>query len=634
MHSDYIIKGGKSQYKIVITENNSDFCDFAAEEISGFLQKATGCKLPICRGLNSGIGADTNENNADSLKIELRVKNLNGEGFKIYSENKSYIVLGYSGKGVVFGAYALLNRLTGLTFYTPDCYSFGLNNGKSGALNATDYLDLPFKELNEERLPDIPLRAIGIAPLHGESSDGLLNKNALRMGVCTMADGWGISGHSFFKILPPEVYKAEHPDWYSVGDGGVNLCLTNEGMRKEFIEQVKKLLIAHPNDKYFMLGQPDTPTYCECPRCKAERAKFGGFGSMVMLNFTNSVVKEVNAWLKQNAQSAQNAQNAQNDKSTQSEQSAQNDKNVTPREVVFVMFAYQKNVMPPVQKTAEGYKPLFDIALEDNLAVMLAPLSARGDLSYFSKRNHVSMGICYYDGTSLTSRELFLGWRAVVKKLFVWSYCNDFADLFAPFNCFSALQNNYKGFKKMGAEYVFEEGSYLKYVPNFTHLRSYAVSKLMWDCNYPLKKAINEFFVGFYGEKAAKPLKNYFNYLQRRLKYISIVKKRPMLYVRFDDFSDLTAPEYWSFNALMRAKKLHEKAVLSAGENCDYRERVEEEGLPVWMILLLRYSNRLNCEERTSLANKALSIFKKYGYNGKEEAICGDYIEKIKKLID
>lgn len=579
MQSDYVIKNGKSQYKIVIPKNNSVLINFAAEELVYFLEKATGCKMSVAQ-----------EEGSDCT-IKLCVQGGGNEGFRIFSENGNYTVSGYSEKGVVFGVYALLRKLIGLTFFTPDDYVY-------------DAGDVPFTEFDEERVPDIPLRAIGIAPLHSEKVDGGINKNALRMGVSSMGDGWGIIGHSYFKILPPEIYKEKHPDWYFAGDNGVNLCLTNEEMRKEFVERVKALVLSHPKDKFFMLGQPDTPTYCRCEKCLEKLKKCGGYASTIMLEFTNSVVKDINAWLKSRGDD---------------------------RDIIFVMFVYQKTMTPPVKKVAGEYKPSFDFKLEKNLSVMLAPLGARGDLSYFDKNNHVSMNTCYYDGTALNSRELFLGWRAVVDTLCVWSYCNDFSDLFVPFNCWDVLEKNYRGFKKHGVEYVFEEGPYLKYVPNFTHLRTFAVSKLMWDSSYSLKKAIDEFFVGYYGKNSAAPLKKYFNYLRGHLKAISKKQRRPMLYVRYDDFSDLGMPEYWSFESLIKAKNMHEKAVKAADEA--HFERVEEEGLPVWLILLLRYNRRLGDEERSNLANKVLRVFEKYGYDGEEEGVCGKYIKKVKTCV-
>ena len=576
----FFIKDGKTEYQIVVKANNSERAKFAVEELKEFLYQATGCQMQTA---SDGYSGKT---------LTLVVSNKNSEGYRVYTENENYIIQGYSEKGLIYGVYAFLRRVCGLVFYTWDSYD--INKG-----------DILFTKFDEERIPDIPARAIGIMPIHSEETDSPMTEKAFRMGVSGMADNWGLHNHSYFKILPPSVYKEQHPEWYSKGDDGVNLCLTNEEMRAEFTKRVKEIVLQHPNSKYFMLGQEDHPSICECENCVAEMKKYGGFASMLMINFTNAVVKEVNAWAVEQKLN---------------------------RELIFVMFAYQHTVVPPVKRDGETFTRLYDFDLEKNLAVMLAPLGARGDISYFNEENYMAKATCYYDTYAYKTTELLLGWRAVVDKVCVWSYCNDFSDLFTPFNCWDAFEENYRWYKKIKAEFVFEEGSYCKYTPNFSHLRSYLVSKLMWDSSVDFEKTIDEFMVGYYGKESAPYMRAYFDFLREHCRKISKEKGRPMLFVRFDDFSDLSAPEYWSFETLLQGAKLHESAVMHA--DGEYKERVDEEGMPIWFILLLRYNQRLTGKDRALLASKVLALVEKYGYKTQSEGISTEYLNKIKKYID
>ena len=578
----FVIENGKTEYKILVKANATERVEFAVKELVEFLYEATGCRMQI-----------TEQENAEKT-ITLGVLDKGNEGYRIYSNDENYVIEGYSEKGLIYGVYGFLRRVVGLVFYTFEAYD--INKG-----------DMAFIGLDEERIPDIPTRAIGISPLHSEETDAPMTVEAFRMGVSGMADNWGLHNHSYFKILPPAVYKEQHPDWYSQGDGGVNLCLTNEEMRAEFTKRVKEIILQHPNAKYFMLGQEDHPTVCECEKCVAEMKKYGGYASMLMINFTNAVVKDVNAWLQEQG---------------------------ITREIIFVMFAYQQTVVPPVKRDGETFTPLYDFNLEKNLAVMLAPLGARGDKTYFDEDNYMAKSTCYYDIYGYKTKELLLGWRAVVDKVCVWSYCNDFSDLFTPFNCWDAFEENYRWYKKIKAEFVFEEGSYFKYTPNFSHLRSYVVSKLMWDSSVSMEETIDEFFVGYYGASAAPYMRAYFNFLRDHCRKISNEKGRPMLFVRFDDFSDLSAAEYWDMPTLLHAAQLHETAVEQAGEA--YKDRVSEEGMPVWFILLLRYNQRLNEKDRALIAKKVLYIVEKYQYESKRdiEGISAAYLTKIKKYVE
>lgn len=576
----FFIKDGKTEYKVVLKANATERAVFAVHELTELLLEATACRMQTADGAYEGKA------------VELCIVDKNSEGYRLYTKNENYVVEGYSEKGLIYGVYGLLRRLVGLNFYTSDVYDM-----KKG--------DIAFIALDEEQIPDIPTRAIGIVPLHSEITDAPMTKAAFRMGVSGMADNWGLHNHSYFKVLPPATYKEKHPDWYSMGDDGVNLCLTNEEMRAEFTRRVKEIVLQHPNSKYFMLGQEDHSSMCECEKCVAEMKKHNGLASMLMIHFTNAVVKEVNEWLCREG---------------------------ITREIIFVMFAYQQTVVPPVKRIGEKFERLYDFDLEKNLAVMLAPLGARGDKSYFDEENYMAKATCYYDTYKYKTKELLLGWRAIVDKVCVWSYCNDFSDLFAPFNCWDAFEENYRWFKEIGAEYVFEEGSYLKYVPNFSNLRAFVVSRLMWNGNTDMESAIDEFFVGYYGSSAAPYMRAYFDFLREHCRKISREKSRPMLFVRFDDFSDLSAPEYWPLDTLLHAAELHEEVVTHAGEA--YKERVEEEGMPVWFILLLRYNQRLTEDDRALLASKVLTLVEKYGYTTGGEGISTLYLTKMKKYVD
>jgi len=302
------------------------------------------------------------------------------------------------------------------------------------------------------------------------------------------------------------------------------------------------------------------------------------------------------------------------------------------RELVFVTFAYVHSIAPPVKKVGNTYVPLFDFKLEKNIGVMIAPLFARGDKSYFDDENCHGRSTCHYDIYGYKMKDIFLGWRAIMDKLFVWSYCNDFCETLAPFNCWDGLEGNYRGYKDINVEYVFEEAAYNRIVPNFHYLRPYVLSKLMWNTNCSLESAIDEFIEGFYGANAAPYMRKYFDYLRDCCRKITSEKGRPMLYIRLDDFSDLTMPEYWSVDVLKEALRLHEEVVAHADE--EYKARVEEEGFPIWFIMLARYHHRITDEERYEMAKRATAVMEKYDLLVRGEGIPFVYLQKIKTFVD
>lgn len=549
----------------------SDKERFAGEELRFFFGEASGCR------------PETVTDAGNRPYIRLQTGDSAGDGYTIRTEANGYSITGDGGHGTVYGVYALCRTLFGLEFFTPDVWTIDRKR------------DVAFAEINLSEKPDIPLRAIGIYPLHDEHAGFPLLPGALRMRVRGMADGWGLCNHSYFRILPPAEYAAAHPDWYSAGDDGKNLCLTNADMRREFTERLKRI-VADSSAGYFMIGQQDNTTFCNCPRCTAALRKYGGSRSKLMVDFTNAVVRDLNAWL------------------------AETD---PERRVVFCMFAYQQTVEPPPAAVTEEMPPL-----EQNLAVMLAPLGAAGDISYFDRRNRLPYGTTYASGAGAPVAEILRGWKRITDRLFFWAYDIDYADALVPFCGWDAVGENYENYKRFGTEYLFVEGTYSRYVPNFNHLRTYLHANMMWNTSADPEALIDRFMHGYYGP-AAGAMRIYFDALREHGRDIRRRYGRPMLYVRFDDFPDLSDKRYWPEAFLRRAADLHACALSSAGR---YAGRVSEEAVPGYYLLLLHYADRLSPSERKRMAAVVTAVAEKYGLYKGGEGIVTANLQKIKEM--
>ena len=102
--------------------------------------------------------------------------------------------------------------------------------------------------------------------------------------------------HSFFEVLPPNVYFEKHPEWYSLVKGKrepKQLCLANEEMKAEYIKETLKCLRADPTADFIQVSQNDWRGYCTCEKCKAMMAEDGGAPSGPYLRFANDVAEAV-----------------------------------------------------------------------------------------------------------------------------------------------------------------------------------------------------------------------------------------------------------------------------------------------------------------------------------------------------
>lgn len=552
---EYIVKDSKSAYKILIPKSADEKLIFAAKECRRFIRRASGASLGITVK-PSGCYISISQNGAG------------GDGYSVKTEGKNIYVCGQSAHGAVYGTYALLKKLIGLEFYTPK--AFELNKG-----------DVPLPGMNFSVQPDIPVRASGIAPCHSEERGNGLLPGFLRMGLRGMAEGWGIMGHTYFLILPPEKYKDEHPEWYSSGDGGVNLCLSDQNMRREFTENLIEFIERHKDVEIFMIGQQDNNSRCTCEKCQRYIESAGGYYSALMAEFTTNVVKEINRHFE---------------------------KTDPARKLRFVMFAYQLSTLPPVKREKGKFLSLLKEKLPHNLSVMLAPLAVRGEISYFDPENRISFDTRYISEKSVPLTDVIEGWRAVCDKLFFWAYDIDNVNNFIPFNSFDSIAENYRGYKNIGVEYLFEEGAYIRYVPNFNALRLYLVSVLMWNCNADTEATYDKFFNGYYGA-AAVQMREYFEYLQQHLRKITRESGRYMFYIRFDDFKDLGDKQYWPKDVVEKAYNLFRMAYSAAKGK--YKNRVREDGAPVFY-LYLSLDYPLKDKEKAFMRTSLHRISEKY----------------------
>ena len=103
--------------------------------------------------------------------------------------------------------------------------------------------------------------------------------------------------HTFFQLLPPDKYFQDHPEWYSEIDGQrkadhTQLCLTNEAMRAELVQNALKWLRAVSNPGVIDISQNDWHGQCQCAKCRAIEEEEGSL-SGPLLRFVNAVAEDI-----------------------------------------------------------------------------------------------------------------------------------------------------------------------------------------------------------------------------------------------------------------------------------------------------------------------------------------------------
>lgn len=463
---ELLTAAGRSAYSIVLSQTATAREITAASELQDFVYRASNCRLPIetateydpeARVLSLG---DNRFTAGSGVTVDRAV--LGNDGFVLKTAGKSVVIAGGTDYGTLFGVYEFLHRTVGFEAYAADEIAV-VKNTKT-VLPAFDLTDVP----------DVAYRCVGFNALMSDRT--YMN----RMRTKLKGETWILTDHTHFKILPPADYMTDHPDWYS--GTGTQLCMSRaynnreNGMLDQFIQNVKTLIEENPAGEYIQLSQEDDDTFCNCASCQEDIEKYGA-PSGILMRFTNIVAEEIDAWLK----------------ATYPE-----------RTMTVSTFAYRQTEKAPVVETENGYAPSHpDVAAADNVTVMLAPITADFGYSFFDSRN-------------ATAKRNIEGWGAVCGNMSLWTYSTNFLYYMLPFNNWNSMQKNYRIMKDYNFQYVYDQAkSRATMSTDFTELRIYVQSKLLWDSGLDLNALIDDFFPAYYKEAAPYVREVFFNVRMR-----------------------------------------------------------------------------------------------------------------------
>jgi hypothetical protein len=354
------------------------------------------------------------------------------------------------------------------------------------------------------------------------------------MGGCIRYKGFC---HTFYPLVPPDKYFAEHPDWYSMIDGkrtheNAQLCLTNPKLRDFMVQRVKESLRESPDCQIISLTQNDWAGWCQCPDCKViDDAEESQAGTMVA--FANYVAEKIEPEFPH---------------------------------VAVDTFAYQYTRKPP-----KNIKPLH------NVIVRLCSIECN-----FRQPHDAPVNAAFAADIKR--------WSEICPRLYVWDYTTEFAHYVHPHPNWFTLGPNVRFFQAHGVKGLFEQGAYAGHGAEMAELRAWVLAQLLWNPQQDDRKLISEFLNGYYGKAAAKPIYKY-------LELLHVASKDFYLgcYMRKDP------PPYLDFKTLNEAELLWQQAEVAAQKDSDSEKilRVRIAHLPVRYAFLKEWKTlRLDCWEQ------------------------------------
>jgi hypothetical protein len=327
---------------------------------------------------------------------------------------------------------------------------------------------------------------------------------------------WGSWVHTFNSLVPPEIYFKDHPEYYALRDGKrlpTQLCLTNPDVLKIVIRNLRKKMAANPEALYWSVSQNDNRKYCMCEQCQALDKKEGSPSGSI-INFVNQVADEF------------------------------------PDHMISTL-AYEYG-----RKAPATLKP------RKNVNIMLCSIEMRRDMPFAEAP----------DSTSRSFVRDVRDWGRIASDIIVWDYVIEFNNLISPFPNLHVLQPNLKFFTENGVNAMFEQGN-REVGGEFAELRSYLISKLMWNPYLNADSIMDDFLNGYYGA-AGKPIRRYIDLMReeqaRAGKPLGI----------FDSPND-AASTFLTLPLIGKYKELFDEAESAVKDSAKILERVRIARLPL-----------------------------------------------------
>ncbi|SIS37531.1 Glycosyl hydrolase family 67 N-terminus [Chryseobacterium shigense] len=353
--------------------------------------------------------------------------------------------------------------------------------------------------------------------------------------------------HSLAWLLPAEKYFKTHPEYFALIDGKRNpsqICFSSEGALNELLKVLKHEMEVTPNEVW-SVSHLDSPNYCHCNICENKYKRGNGF-SETLIPFVNKVAK------------------------------AFPDKTIST-------LAYNQSLLPSK----------FELPAK-NVEIMFCFTNVDRRYAINSDKNKEAKRFI----------DALQDWKKQTSNIFIWDYnVNYFHSLF-PFPNLNTLKQNITYFKNTGAKKVFIEGIGPQQ-GEFSELKSYVASKLLWNPNADYDLLMNEFLMNYYGE-AWKDIKQYIQTLE-----VNVQKYNNPLDVYANPVQYKNG--YLSEQNILIYKNILEKALDKVKTKPQYINRIKKEMLSIEYAELEIYSNAVNARSDKSSNekfNRKLNSFK------------------------
>ena len=521
----FLVKNGKTEFTIVLADSPQPVEQTAAKELKKYLDEITKINWTIAseNDVPENVSQILVGNSSRARKFfpEIDQEKIPYDGIEIHLKNNKLLLTGHQQRGTLYAVNTFLEDVLGVRWWT------------STEQNIPIYATFELKPINISYAPKLIYREAYYKDAFDPIFATQMKCNGSGENIDPEYGGhhrFVYFVHSFFSLIPPGKYFADHPEWFSEIDGErkhehAQLCLTNDEMRKELTKNAIEALHKNPDARFISISQNDWYGFCTCEKCR-KIAEEEGSQSGLLIRFVNEVAAEIEKEFP---------------------------------DVFVETLAYQYTRKPP-----EYAQP------RQNVVVRLCTIECSFVQPLTGEQNQ-----SFYDDMN--------GWSKIANQLFVWDYVTNFSSYILPHPNLRVLAPNIRFFVDHGSIGLFEQGDSYCTVGDFVRMRNWVISHLMWNPALDEKKLIMNFLVGYYGNSAAPVLLEYFDAMSDQAELSG--KQLGCFLENTNDWLD--------DETLCKATALYEKAIDAAeqesGIDSEFVRRLRRERLPLEHVWLKEY---------------------------------------------
>jgi len=451
-----IAQQGRAVAVITLGKEASAQEQFAAQELAGFLQQATGAAFEIVEPSAAGDRPVLAVGPAAALAVDPRIdvdrRTLGDEGIVLKTVGQNLILSGGQGasRGTIYAVETFLEDQVGYRWWGP------------GETRIPRTPDLNMGELEVRYIPPVEYREIHAIGMFDPDTAVRNKLNGASSPIPPEKGGHTIyAGPSFVHtvnlLVPPEELFASHPEWYSEINGQrvgpphpTQLCLTNPRVLEYVKKKVRQAAAEAPKGTHAIISvsQDDNQSYCQCDNCRAVDEAEGSHAG-TMLRFVNAIAQDI-------------AGDYPN--------------------IAIDTLAYQYTRHAP-----KITRPL------PNVIVRLCSFEC-------------SFAQPYTDPANAAFANDVREWSKICNRLYVWDYITNFRYYAQPHPNLYALGPNIQFFAAHGVKGLFEQGNRHSHGGDFEVLKQWVLAKLLWNPSLDGKKLIEQFVAEYYQDAGPRVL--------------------------------------------------------------------------------------------------------------------------------